>query len=53
MNLYRVLRDLWVRPGVVLTLDYVDRAGLDLLIEKGIIEEVEHTHIEEEVDDGD
>ena len=54
--LYRVLRDLWVRPGGVLSLEYVDDEGLAVLIERGIVERVkmrsEDTD-EEEQDNGD
>lgn len=41
--MYRVLRALWVRPGAVLALDYLDEDEAETLIERGIIEPVEQT----------
>jgi hypothetical protein len=35
---YRVLREVWVGSGELITLNRVDHKGIETLIEKGIIE---------------
>jgi len=57
-TLYRVLREVYVKPGELVTLDGISVRNRRALIERGIVEPVEPDEFEEpaqleEVEDGD